>query len=200
MTVALLLLAAGASRRMQGRDKLMEPVRGMSLLQDRAQMVLGSTATPVIAVMHPARPDRRLALKGLSLQLVDNPDADTGMASSIKIGLSAQSATATATIMLPADMPNVTAQHLDLLIAEHALHPNAVLRATGTDGVAKSPTLVPRAAWPLLLELTGDQGGRSALNAYQGPTRHVLLDGTDPTLDLDTPDAWAAWRSANPEA
>ena len=34
-SVAILIPAAGASSRMRGRDKLLEPVRGQPLLRDR---------------------------------------------------------------------------------------------------------------------------------------------------------------------
>ena len=55
--------------------------------------------------------------------------------------------------------------------------------------------IFPAAILPALRHLTGDSGARDILRTH--PVRHVALPGLRATTDLDTPEAWAAWRARN---
>lgn len=196
MQVALILLAAGRSRRMNGRDKLMEPVRGNPLLHDRAAMGLKSHADPVIVVLPNDRPERSMTIDTFDLRRVINPEAATGMASSIKCGLAAVPETCAGALMMPADMPNVTEDHLNYMIS--LVKTDVILRAAGSDLRPKSPTYLPRDSFALFDALQGDEGGRHIFARYAGAVETVELDGPAPTLDLDTPEDWQHWRDSHP--
>ncbi len=196
MCIALILLAAGCSKRMEGRDKLMEPVRDTSLLRDRVAMAMESAAHPVLVVLPPDRPARIGAIADFDVVRVINPFAAGGMASSIKAGLKAVPKDCLGTLMMPADMPNITADHLNLMIERAKAEPETILRAAGADGFPKSPTYLPRPCFPLFRTLQDDEGGRQVLQNYQGEIKTVPLDGPDPTFDLDTPEDWERWRTS----
>ena len=51
--VAAIVLAAGAARRMRGRDKLLEPVDGRPALRAVAEAALASRADEVVVVLPP---------------------------------------------------------------------------------------------------------------------------------------------------
>ena len=79
MSLIVLLLAAGRSARMRGRDKLREPVNGHPCLSEMAMRVLDAKLRLIVTVpdlLHP----RNAALDGLNLVRVPVPDADQGMA------------------------------------------------------------------------------------------------------------------------
>ncbi|MEO0682746.1 MAG: NTP transferase domain-containing protein, partial [Pseudomonadota bacterium] len=94
--VSALLLAAGASRRMAGRDKLLEDVGGEPVLRRAARALLDSAADEVVAVLRPGDAARAQALAGLGVRVVENPEAEEGMAASIRAGLRALRADADA--------------------------------------------------------------------------------------------------------
>lgn len=195
MRVALILLAAGASTRMRGRDKLMEDMGGVPLLETRVDMALRSNAEPIIVVLPPDRPDRQRVIENKDIVSVINKQADTGMASSIKTGLDAVPDDAIGAIMLPADMPNITEEHINQMIDAAREKPHTLLRACGSDGRAKAPNYLPMNSFPLFQNLLGDVGGREVLMNYTDGIDLIHLKGEDPTLDLDTPHDWDAFRA-----
>lgn len=192
---AILIPAAGLSRRMRGRDKLLEPVRGRSLLADRAEMASSIQTAAVIVTLPPyaAAPERWAALDGLSVTRVAVGDPEAGMAASLSAGIAALPASATAVMILPADMPDITADDVSALFA--AFDGRTILRGASAAGRPGHPVLFPARDLPALAALTGDQGGRAVLTANPGRVKLVPLPGEHAVTDLDTPEEWATWRA-----
>lgn len=195
----VLILAAGASSRMGGRDKLLEPVSGRPLLRLVAERAL-STGAPVLAVLPPDRPAREEALAGLDLRKVVAGDAAEGMAASLRAGIAALPPDAPAAMILPADMPGITGEDLSTMLKEWAGTPGMILRGATAEGDEGHPVLFPADLFPALLALTGDEGGRSILKAHRARLRPVPLPGNHAVLDLDTPEDWAAFRAAGKDS
>ncbi len=194
--VSILLLAAGGATRMRGRDKLLEPVDGVPLLRRSAQAALNSRAGQVIVVLRPDDAARRAALRGLDVDIVENPAWTEGMASSIRAGISAcirACAQCDAVIVALADMPEIGTSQLDALIAAFDPAAPRILRACAPGGRPGNPVLFPRARLDALAALHGDRGARDLLSAARAQTGLVEIAGAD--IDLDTPEEWAAWRA-----
>ena len=68
--IPILLLAAGASNRMRGRDKLMEEVDGQPLVARMARMARAATDGAVLVTLPPQPHPRHGALKGLDTRLI----------------------------------------------------------------------------------------------------------------------------------
>ena len=81
--VAGLVLAAGFSRRMQGRDKLLCEVDGVVLLRRAVLSMLDGGLAPVAVVLPPDGQMRRAALDGLDVQFVTVDDPERGMGRSL---------------------------------------------------------------------------------------------------------------------
>ena len=81
-SLPVILLAAGASSRMRGRDKLMEDVDGQPLL--RRQTRLAQSVGPVTVALPPAPHPRYTALTGLDIAPLPIPDAAEGMGASLR--------------------------------------------------------------------------------------------------------------------
>ncbi len=186
----ILLCAAGASGRMRGADKLLEPVAGVALLRRQALAGL-ATGTRVLVTLPPDRPRRAAALDGLAVEPVPVPDAAEGLAASIRAGVAA--ARGGALLVMLADMPDIGAEDLALLIAGHAAAPDAVIRAAAEDGRPGHPVLFPARMAAALAGLRGDRGARDLLRAEMPVL--VPLPGCRALTDLDTPEDWAAWRA-----
>lgn len=191
--IPILIPAAGASRRMRGADKLLEVVSGVALLRHQALSAL-ETGAPVIVTLPHDRPARHQCLSGLPVQIVMVPDPTEGMAASIRAGIGAVPDAACAVMILLADMPDITGADLAAMLAAFRNDPAApILRACAADGTPGHPVIFPRRHFGALAALTGDAGAR-ALLAHAPDLRAFPLPGTRATTDLDTPEAWAAWR------
>ena len=190
---AILLLAAGASSRMRGADKLLEPVDGVPLLLRQARVAL-ATGVPVLVTLPVDRPARVAVLAGLDLMTVPVPDAALGLSASIRAGVRA--AGARPVLVLLADLPEITTADLGLLLARHATVPDLILRATAADGTPGHPVLFPDWVLPGLAALTGDSGARDLLHQHRDRTELIALPARHAVTDLDTPEDWAAWRAA----
>jgi len=185
---------------MRGTDKLMQPVRGMPLIRDRLLALFepGHGSSDVIAVLSADRPLRRDAIEDCRARIVINEDAATGMASSIKAGLGAVPKWSRAALFMPADMPDITPQDIETLRQAHQKNPRAIIRAASHDMQPGNPVIFPRAYFAQLLALTDDQSGRDVVKAHAAQVQLVPLPGQRARLDLDTPEAWEAWRAENP--
>lgn len=192
--VPILILAAGASTRMRGRDKLLELVAGEPLLARVARAAVASGAPVLVAL--PAGSDRRVAaLRGLAVQIVTVTDADEGMAASIRAGVAALPASATAVVLMLADMPDIRSDDIRaLLVAHQGVADAPILRAAGPQGQPGHPVLFPARFFAELGALQGDTGARAILAAHADAVRLIPLPGTRALTDLDTPEDWAVWR------
>lgn len=200
MNVCILILAAGASRRMRGRDKLLETVQGQPLLAHIAGQALAS-GMPVHVTLAPDCPARRAALAGLDVGLIEVADAAEGMAASLRAGVAALPDDCDGVIITLADLPELRAEDFTRLRdAYEAAGDAPILRATDCDGRDGHPVLFGRWCFGELAALTGDAGARPVLTAHAGRVRRLALPGHRATTDLDTPEAWQSWRARqNPD-
>ncbi|WP_094019545.1 nucleotidyltransferase family protein [Maliponia aquimaris] len=194
LDIAILIPAAGASSRMRGRDKLVEEVDGTPLLRRQAQRAMATGAH--VAVTLPAHDHPRAAvLAGLPVQVIEVPDADQGMSSSIRRGVGHLPRDIKALLILPADMPEIETADIRRLIDGFSAMPIPMLQqATAEDGTPGHPVLFPRDCFMSLQTLTGDKGARDILRDNAHRVRFVPLPGRRALTDLDTPEAWSAWR------
>lgn len=185
----LVLLGAGGSTRMRGGDKLLEPVEGAPLIRRQALAILAAGIGPVAVTLPPDRPQRVAALEGLNVDHLTIPDAAQGMSASLRAA--ALWAEGAALLVVPADMPELTAEDFHRLAAGY--DGTRPLRATAEDGTPGHPVIFPPALLPLFAGLGGDDGARSILKAH--PPLLVALPGVRAVTDLDTPEDWHAWRA-----
>jgi molybdenum cofactor cytidylyltransferase len=189
---AILILAAGQSRRMRGADKMLEDIEGQPLIRRQAEVALAA-GLPVWVALPPDRTLRRAALRGLAVTLVEVPDAAKGLSFSIKAGNAAVPADM-AMILWLADLPEITREDLGRLARAAQGAPTAIIRATTAAGRPGHPIVFPPALRTELAALTGDYGARDVLKQYSAATVFVPLPANRALTDLDTPEDWAAWR------
>ena len=152
-----IVLAAGFSRRL-GSPKQSIVFEGETLLE-RATRIAREVADDVVVVTRE-----------------NNPDAEEGMASSIRAGVSLAGADARLLITL-CDQPFITAEHLRTLIAI-----DAPIVASGYAGIAGVPAIFAPEFASELLALRGDRGARSVIETHGA--RVVFFE--DAAVDVDT--------------
>lgn len=189
-TPTILLLAAGRSTRMGGRDKLMEDIDGQPLLRLMASRAL-KAGVRLRVVLGPGQTERRAALEGLALDIVEAAGSD-GMAASIRAGVAGLSGPV---LIALCDMPEIMARDLYLMVTLHARDPRMILRAASADGRPGHPVLFPADLLGELARLKGDAGAKDILMREQARVTLLPLEGERALIDLDTPEAWQAWRA-----
>ncbi|MEM9778849.1 MAG: NTP transferase domain-containing protein, partial [Pseudomonadota bacterium] len=193
--VEVLLLAAGAGRRMRGDDKLLRSVGGKPLLRRAAEAALASGADKVHVVLPPSAEVRAAVLDGTAVHQVIAQRAAEGMGASLSAGMQAASK-ADAVIVALADMPDVGTQVFDALIAAYDPEAGAeICRAVSVDGQPGHPILFGRRFFEALSEVSGDVGARDVLATAKEFTVPVTIADRSPVVDLDTPEAWAAYEA-----
>jgi molybdenum cofactor cytidylyltransferase len=191
--VAAIVLAAGRSTRMGPRNKLRQVVRGSALVRHAVMAALASQADPVIVVTGHESDAVRAVLTGLDVQFVDSPDYVSGLSLSLKAGLAAVPPVAAGALVLLGDMPNVTAEIIDRLIAHLGENLEAKAIVPTVLGQRGNPVLVTRALFNDIAHLTGDAGARKLLDQAGDAVIEVAIDDPAIALDIDTPEALAAY-------
>ena len=190
--IAILILAAGASSRMRGGDKLLEDVHGRTCL---THLVSEARATghTVFAVVPDL--DHPRANAATEATVVPAPDAGLGMAHSLAAGLAALPPTIGAAVILPGDMPEITRADIDAVIATHEATSKGIVQATTEAGTPGHPILFAASYFADMTKLSGDRGAWSVIETNRADWGTVPLEGSRARIDLDTPEDWAAWRA-----
>lgn len=176
MNVAAILLAAGCSSRFEGGDKLLAELEGKPLILRAAQALAGSAACELVVVTRTTDAARRAALASIPARHVVN-DAP-GQAKSLAAGIAAIDRSATAAVVLPADMPLVTSRDIDRLIAEFTRSMGRKIIYCRAGSGRRPPVLWPSSFFPELSRLTGDTGGKGLLAEYPDLRRAVTIADT----------------------
>jgi molybdenum cofactor cytidylyltransferase len=185
--LTILIPAAGNAVRMRGGDKLLELAHGQPMLRHQAMLAL-TLSNHVLITLRDPDPAREAALHGLNVTQIPVPDASSGMSASLRRAAHIT----TALMILPGDMPDLTTDDLAQMAAAHAANPDRILR--GASGATPGhPVILPAALVPDLAHLTGDEGARSLIGRHGAGL--IQLPGQNAITDLDTPEAWAAWRN-----
>jgi len=197
--IAAIVLAAGRSSRFRAaggaeETKLVAKLEDEPIVRRVVVAALASRAKPVIVVVGHARGAVEAALAGSAAAIAFNPDFETGIASSLKVGLSATPAEADGAVVLLGDMPNVAPRLIDDLISAFEARPTARAIAPVRDGRRGNPVLIARPLFKQSMELVGDEGARRLL-ASLAPGAVVEIDSAcDVSFDVDTPDDLALMR------
>jgi molybdenum cofactor cytidylyltransferase len=138
-------------------------------------VVLGADADVIAAGVDPGR-----------ARLVRNDDYMSGMASSLQAGLRALDPRDHAALVLLGDMPGVTANLIDDLVAR-----GTETRATAVisvwHGRRSPPAVLHQSLWPGAFALQGDVGMREILGARADVLELTVTDDLGSLEDVDLP-------------
>jgi molybdenum cofactor cytidylyltransferase len=208
-TTAAIILAAGSSSRMGGgRHKLLLPLGRRPVLAHVLEAALASQARPIIVVVgHQANQVRaQIAAYDDSngVSIVENPAYLKGMSTSLQAGVqtlltygykkdeyeTSARTTVDSALVLLGDQPLITPQVIDALIDARTRTGKCII-APLIDGKRGNPILFAADLFPELLEVTGDEGGRSVVERHRSEVATIEIASAATIYDVDT---WEAYQ------
>ncbi|MEV8292169.1 nucleotidyltransferase family protein [Streptomyces rochei] len=191
--VAGLLLAAGGGRRLGGRPKALLEHRGHPLVAHAidALRAAGCTRVHVVLGARAAAVRERMALDGVldgheGCVLVENPDWERGMGSSLRAGLDSLAATgARAALVSLVDQPGIGARAMTR-VRDGFRDATSLVSATYS-GVRGHPVLLGADHWAgVMATATGDRGARAYLREHETEIALVECGDVARPYDIDT--------------
>jgi molybdenum cofactor cytidylyltransferase len=197
MSIAAIVLAAGRSSRMGSRNKLLEPIDGKPIIARVAQIAIESgVVCPVIVVTGFEAGRVSEALQGLDVTIVNNPDFEQGMSTSLRAGLRALPLDCDGAVILLGDMPQIEASDIAALVA--AAEARNAICVPIRDGKQGNPVLWGAAYFAEMMLLTGDKGAKQLLAKHRDKIIEVPIASDRIFADIDTEDDLARFRSVMP--
>ncbi|MBB3951361.1 NTP transferase domain-containing protein [Aureimonas jatrophae] len=184
--VSIVLLAAGRSSRMGGPNKLLATIDSKPLVRRSAETALAAGAERVLVVVGHMEAEIVEALAGLPVEIVRNGRFAEGLSTSVQAGFAAAGSAAGVLVML-ADQPLLTAQHLRQLMDRFCPTGEGSIVLASDAGQRANPVILSALYRDEIGRLVGDVGARSIVQAHRSAVVEVDL-GPAASFDVDTPD------------
>ncbi len=181
-----IVLAAGRSRRM-GTQKLLLPFAGQTVIGHVVDQALAGQVRRVIAVAADEHGPVASALSNKRVGLVVNPDVEGEMLSSVRVGLRALSADASAALIVLGDQPSLRGERVRRLIDSFETGNNGIV-APIYNGKRGHPLLIAARYFAELQTCYDDVGLRGLLTAHSGYIGEVAVTDSGLLADMDYPE------------
>jgi CTP:molybdopterin cytidylyltransferase MocA len=175
MQAAAVILAAGRSVRF-GSPKQLARLGTGTMIEAVVNIARSATLSPIIVVLPSSVPPPRGVIP------VINDEPQEGMSRSLRLGLAAVPAEASAAVILLGDQPTVSGDVVVEILGARGDRPIVAARA---GGLLAPPVLLERSAFGMADAATGDHGLRDLIRG----NRHLVtpVEVGEHAPDVDTP-------------
>lgn len=195
--IAALILAAGRSTRMGAVNKLLTEVGGEAMVAQAVRSARASQAESVLLVTGHEAEAVAARVEGLGVdQVLHNPDYASGLSSSLHRGLAALPPDCDGVVVCLGDMPLVGPGVIDRLIAAYAPLEGRSICLPTWQGKRGNPVLLGRQFFAEVQAITGDVGAKALIAQYPDAVSEVPMPDDSVLIDIDTPEALGALKSA----
>jgi molybdenum cofactor cytidylyltransferase len=185
---SLIVLAAGKSTRMRGRNKLLVSINRKPMIRKVVESALSSKVDEVIVVLGWEAKKIRDALTDLPCRFVVNKDYRRGQSSSVKAGLREIAAGTEAVLFLPGDVAMIDPHSINRVIEAYNNRTDLIVVASYS-GRPGHPILLSRNLFKEIEEIDeATLGLKSVLNRHKSEVRMAETGSENVLLDVDTPD------------
>ncbi len=184
--IALVILAAGASRRMGKTTKQLLQWKNTTLLGNAIAVAEKSNTKNVVVVLGADAERIKSTITSTRSTIAINEDWVSGLGTSIACGIQELNTTmgdCDGVLLMLADQPFIDVDYLNLLIQGFSVS-NKKIIATNYNGKAGVPAILDKSYFPELLELKGDNGAKMILRSAGKDIE--MLDPKNKTFDIDT--------------
>ena len=193
------VLAAGESRRMGSPKALLKGPDGRVFIARivRTLHAAGLADVVVITGAHHSSIESALLEDGLhsGVRLVRNPDPARGQLSSIWTALEACSSDADGVLMTLVDVPMITSQTVQAVVAAWKTSRAPVVRPI-VSGRRGHPVIFDRCVFDELRAAPLDSGARVVVRAHWDQSVDVPVDDPGSLVDVDTPEDYERLRQS----
>jgi len=193
-----IILAAGLSRRMEDRNKLLLPIHGKPMIQHVVETYIAALNGQICVVTGFESDRIKAALDGLPIQFVHNPDFEAGQPFSVRAGLLKARGSQQYLIGL-GDQPQLTTDDLRVLIAAHLAGDVQKISIPHQNTTRGNPIVVPAAMRARLLADETNPGCGKFTRAHPEMVQHIPMKQAGFFTDIDTPAAFEAFEQMIPQ-
>ncbi|HEY3557815.1 MAG TPA: nucleotidyltransferase family protein [Kribbella sp.] len=197
-SVAGLVLAAGAGRRMGGPKALIHDAEGVSWVVRTSRLLAEAGCAPVVVVVGASAEAARAELSAEPVEVVEATNWSEGMGASLRTGLThlrthtpsfavGSGRGGSAVVVVPVDLPGLTVAAVRRVVENAGA--GALVRAT-YGGQPGHPVVIGRAHWDgVIASARGDEGARGYLRTHDVELVECedIADGTDADTMQDLP-------------
>jgi molybdenum cofactor cytidylyltransferase len=183
-----LLLAAGSSKRMGKKNKLLADVNGTKMIVHIAEQIKKSKVSQITVVTGYEANQVTSALKHLISNFIHNPNHTKGLSTSVKIGLNAVPDGIDGVVIFLGDMPLVKSRDINNIIEAFNPTEGRSICVPIHGRKRGNPVLWGKQYITKILSITGDIGARHLLEAYSDQISEVAIDTDGVLFDVDTPE------------
>lgn len=195
--LSAVVLAAGMSTRM-GRNKLLLNFRDKSLIEHALDTLLASEVDEVIVVLgHETEKVREQlagsiglankAAPGKPVRVVQNPDYQSGLSTSVRTGVAAVSREADGIMIYLADQPLLEPEDLNRIVTGFAAAKeiNKGIVVPFFRGERGNPVILETSLRVAILGIVGDVGCKGVIKRYPEKVYEIEMDNDHVVRDVD---------------
>ena len=181
--VSAIILGAGLSRRMGEENKLFLPIGGKPMIEWVIQHVGSAGVDEIILVGSELSLDRLKKFENTRTKVVDNPDYQSGMTSSIQAGV--EMAAGDGYMICLGDQPNIKTPTYDVLLDAFSSNPAAIVLPF-YQGEKGNPVILPKVFRADILAHEEPEGCKGIVMANKELVIQVDVDDPGVLQDIDT--------------
>jgi molybdenum cofactor cytidylyltransferase len=185
VNIAAIILAAGRSRRM-GTQKLLLPWAGQTVIGHIFQQVVGAGIDNVLIVASVDRQAIAATLAGKKFELVENPNPDGDMLSSIRCGLRALPAKCDAALIVLGDQPGIRSPLVTQLLSIYMQFQRGIVLPMAAEKRGHQVVLSAKYFAEVLANFDGT-GLHGLLDAHADDIEILSLNDAAQLADIDYP-------------
>ncbi|NJN80478.1 MAG: putative selenium-dependent hydroxylase accessory protein YqeC [Anaerolineales bacterium] len=161
-----IILAAGDSTRF-GSPKQLLDWKGKPFVRHVTETALRASLEPVLVISGIHHAEIESCLQGLPVTVIQNLNHKDGQSESIKLGIKNLPNTIGSNIFLLADQPQIPVEVIQALKEKHTQTLSPIIAPLVLEERRANAVLFDKVAFPDLLQLTGDVGGRAIFDKHR---------------------------------
>jgi molybdenum cofactor cytidylyltransferase len=199
--IGAIIVAAGMSKRM-GEPKLLLPLCGKPLFRYSVDAAITAGLKPIVLVGGKYVEEQIKHVADLTdIEVIENKEYESGMASSLKVGMKALMGCADAAVVYLADQPFVPPIVTKKILESYHRHRKEGIRILrpAYNGIPGHPILFDADLFMEFEFIFGDEGGKSIIKNYLSRLKILPFENSQWGMDIDTPEDLAKMKRIAPK-